>query len=59
VRLEGLSKLKKSTSSGSRTGDLPATLPHAPNMRELRAFKISGILPILNSKYFVLIPVKI
>jgi hypothetical protein len=40
VRLEGLGKLKKkkSTSSGTRTGDLPAcsivpqatTLPHAP-----------------------------
>jgi hypothetical protein len=39
VRLEGLGKLKKSTSSGTRTGDLPAysvapqptTLPRAPN----------------------------
>jgi hypothetical protein len=38
VRLEGLGKLKKSTSSGTRTGDLPAcsimpqptTLPRAP-----------------------------
>jgi hypothetical protein len=38
VWLEGLGKLKKSTSSGTRTGDLPAcsivpqltTLPHAP-----------------------------
>jgi hypothetical protein len=40
VRLEGLGKLKKSTSSGIRTGDLPActivpqatTLPRAPCM---------------------------
>jgi hypothetical protein len=38
VRLEGLGKFKKSTSSGTRTGDLPAcsivpqptTLPRAP-----------------------------
>jgi hypothetical protein len=38
VRLEGLGKLKKSTSSGTGTGDLPAcsivpqpaTLPRAP-----------------------------
>jgi hypothetical protein len=38
VRLEGLGQLKKSTSSGTRTGDLtacsivpqPTTLPHAP-----------------------------
>jgi hypothetical protein len=38
VRLEGLGKLKKSTSSGTRTGDLrtcsivpqSTTLPHAP-----------------------------
>jgi hypothetical protein len=38
VRLEGLGKLKKSTSSGTQTGDLqvcrilpqPTTLPHVP-----------------------------
>jgi hypothetical protein len=38
MRLEGLGKLKKSTSSGTRIGDLPAcsivpqptALPHAP-----------------------------
>jgi hypothetical protein len=41
VPLEGLGKFKKSTSSGTRTGDLPAcsivpqptTLPHAPEPR--------------------------
>jgi hypothetical protein len=47
VRSEGLGKLKNFTSSGTRTGDLPAcsivpqpnTLPHAPlNNQYLRKF---------------------
>jgi hypothetical protein len=43
LRLEGLGKLKKSTSSGTRTGDLPAcsivpqptTLPHGIKVEEM------------------------
>jgi hypothetical protein len=56
VRLEGLGKLKKYTSSGARTGDLPAcsrvlqptTLPRAP------ALQISIFcLPINQRKLFI------
>jgi hypothetical protein len=49
VRLEGFGKLKKSTSSGARTGDLPSssivlqptTLPRAP-LRKCDTVQILG-----------------
>jgi hypothetical protein len=52
VRLEGLGKLKKCTSSGTRTGDLPAcsivpqptTLPRAPFLLVVQTFITNGAL---------------
>jgi hypothetical protein len=63
VRLEGLGKLKKITSSGTRTGDLPAcsivpqptTLPHAPS--ELQCFMkskwVANVLHALRTRHLV------
>jgi hypothetical protein len=59
VRLEGLGKLKKSTSSGTRTGDLPAcsivpqptTLPRAPVLnidQGWKTFQIKRVKEKLN-----------
>jgi hypothetical protein len=55
VRLQILSKLKKSTSSGIRTGDFPAcstlpqptTLPHASTLHLVKTLIISSILAYL------------
>jgi hypothetical protein len=59
MRLEGLGKLKKLTSSGTRTGDLPAcsivpqpiTLPRTPRSY-LKVLEILGLQPGHNMEIF-------
>jgi hypothetical protein len=54
VRLEGLGKLKKFTSSGIRTGDLPACsiVPHKKET-EIKSSNVYGIFGKAGNQNFI------